>query len=73
VFPGELVAVQGVTIAFGRNVDGSWTCTTPVTFHHPKGRMQASPGARFRQGELFMGVELAAWLDEQAKIELHPD
>jgi hypothetical protein len=31
--------------------------------------MQVSPGACFSRGELFMGVDLAAWLDEEAKTE----
>jgi hypothetical protein len=62
-----VVDAQGVTSAFWRNADGSWICTTPVTLNHPRGRMQVSPGARFSPGELFMGVDLAAWLEQSEK------
>ena len=67
------MATQGVITAFFQNADGTWTCIRPVTLNHSKGRMQVSPGARFSQGEFFMGVDLAAWLDEEAKKEFISD
>lgn len=51
--------------AFQRNADGSWTCVQPITFDGPNGRIQVSEGTTCRHGMLFMGVELAKWLDEQ--------
>ena len=48
---------------FCRNHDGSWTCTTAGTFDGPNGRIQVTPGARFYRGTIFMGFDLAAWLD----------
>jgi hypothetical protein len=50
--------------AFCRNPDGSWSCIAPVTVMHPKGRMEVATGRTFAAGENFMGVDLAAWLNE---------
>lgn len=50
--------------AFTYNADGSWTCVAPITIDHPEGRVQLAPGTTVRRGKLFMGVELAEWLDE---------
>lgn len=58
--------------AFRRNPDGSWTCIAPATIEHPKGRIQVSPGTTLRRGTPFMGVDLAAWLEEHAKDFLDP-
>ena len=55
----------GVRDAFSRNADGSWVCITPVTIEHPHGRMQVSPGTTVKPGEAFMGIDLAAWLEQQ--------
>jgi hypothetical protein len=57
---------QKATSSFWRNADGSWICTEPATLNHPHGRMQVTPGTIFKRGELFMGVDLALWLDDQA-------
>ena len=51
--------------SFRRNDDGSWTCIVPATVLHPKGRIQVAEGSRFFPGTVFMGVDLAAWLEEQ--------
>lgn len=37
----------------------------PATLDGPNGRIQVSEGTTYRRGMLFMGVELAKWLDEQ--------
>ena len=50
---------------FCKNHDGSWTCTSAGTFTGPNGRIQVSPGSRFYPGTIFMGFDLAAWLEEQ--------
>ncbi|HET7670014.1 MAG TPA: hypothetical protein VFK84_06385 [Burkholderiales bacterium] len=52
--------------SFCRNADGSWTCIAPATLFHPQGRIQVAPGTCFYPGTVFMGVDLAAWLDAQA-------
>jgi hypothetical protein len=50
---------------FVRDGGGVWTCISPATLNHPKGRIQVSPGAKFPPGTIFMGVEIAAWLDAE--------
>ncbi|HWM41572.1 MAG TPA: hypothetical protein VNP36_03955 [Burkholderiales bacterium] len=59
---------QDLRNAFWRNEDGSWICIDPVTLDHPKGNIQVAPGTLLVPGTVFMGVDIAAWLDEQ----LHP-
>jgi hypothetical protein len=48
---------------FRRNADGSWTCLTPATLNGPNGRIQVTAGSRFYRGTMFMGFDLAEWLD----------
>jgi len=62
------MAERNVREAFWRNEDGSWICIDPVTIEHPKGRMQVSPGTLLTPGELFMGIDLATWLEEQSPL-----
>ncbi len=50
--------------AFRRNPDGSWSCIAPATLQHPTGRMEVAAGSVFMEGRDFMGVDLAAWLNE---------
>ena len=52
--------------SFRRNADGSWTCVAPATLIHPGGRIQVTEGTCFQPGTIFMGVDVAAWLDAQA-------
>jgi hypothetical protein len=52
---------------FVRDADGAWTCVTAVDLDGPTGRIQVTPGARFTPGTRFMGIDLALWLDEQAR------
>ena len=49
---------------FCRNGDGSWTYTSPATLTTPKGRIQVTAGSRFYPGRMFMGFEVAKWLEE---------
>jgi hypothetical protein len=51
--------------SFRREASGTWTCLAAATIDHPKGRIQVTPGSCFSPGTNFMGVDLAAWLDEQ--------
>jgi hypothetical protein len=60
--------VGNVLKAFRRGPDGTWICVDPTTFEGPGGRIQVTPGSAFAQGTIFMGVDLAKWLDEQAAI-----
>jgi len=63
---GAAVKDGEVLKAFTRNPDGSWTCVSPVRIDHPRGRIEVTPGTRLAPGTMFMGVDLAAWLEEQA-------
>ena len=55
--------------ALWRNEDGSWICIDPITIDHPEGPIQLAPGTLLVPGRLFMGADVAAWLDEH----LHPN
>jgi hypothetical protein len=52
--------------SFRRSETGTWTCLSAVTLRHPMGRIQVTPGTTFAPGTNFMGVDVAAWLDEQS-------
>ncbi len=52
--------------SFRRNADGSWTCLEPVTLNRPAGRIQFTPDSTFPPGKLFMGVDVARLLDDEA-------
>ncbi|HZQ71656.1 MAG TPA: hypothetical protein VFB08_01970 [Burkholderiales bacterium] len=52
---------------FRRNRDGSWTCVAPVSFDGPIGRIRLSPGASFARGAVYKGVDIAAFLNVQAR------
>ena len=58
------MTVHDVRQAFFRTEDGSWICIDPITIEHPQGRVQVSPGTMLMPGSLFMGVDLAAWLEQ---------
>lgn len=58
------MAERNVRDAFWRNEDGSWICIDPVTLDHPTGRVQVAPGTTLHPGMLYMGIDLATWLDE---------
>jgi hypothetical protein len=53
--------------AFRKNADGSWTCIKPVTLQGPNGKVGIGAGASFARGSLFMGLDVAAWLDQNCK------
>lgn len=59
--------MNDVLNSFARNPDGSWTCIAPVRIEHPRGRIEVTPGTRLAPGTMFMGVDLAAWLEEQSR------
>jgi hypothetical protein len=69
MFRAERKAMErhDVRSAFWRNEDGSWICIDPVTLDHPNGRVQVAPGTTLLPGILYMGIDLALWLDEQIR------
>jgi len=50
---------------FVREQHGSWRCVEPAEFPIDGNRIQVAPGTRFTRGTTFMGVDLAARLDEE--------
>jgi hypothetical protein len=56
---------EALRSALCRNADGSWTCLSAVTLPHPGGRIELAAGTRLERGRRFMGVDLAAWLEEK--------
>lgn len=38
------------------------------TFNGPSGRIQVTPGSRFYRGTMFMGFDVAAWLDKELEV-----
>jgi hypothetical protein len=56
--------------SFRRNELGMWTCVAPITIDHPNGRIQVTPGSTFSPGTVFMGVDLAGWLDSQTRGQM---
>jgi len=54
---------MNVCSQFRKNPDGSWTSIDAVFIEGPNGKINVGPGMTFRQGALFLGLDLAAWLD----------
>ena len=50
---------------FKKEPSGAWTCVERADLLLPGGRIQVTPGSRFVRGTTFMGIDLAALLDEQ--------
>ena len=65
VAAGAAMDERNVGNAFWRNEDGSWICIDPVTIDHPNGRLQVAAGTTLLPGIPYMGIDLAAWLDQQ--------
>jgi len=56
---------QEICSAFQKNSDGSWSSVKSVTITSPQGgQIQIGPGMTFRAGVLFMGLDLAKYLDQ---------
>ena len=51
--------------AFQKNPDGSYSVIKSVTFKGPAGTIALNPGMSFRQGVVFMGIDIAKVLDEK--------
>jgi hypothetical protein len=66
--PGSgTAAPQPLMKHFVRTPDGDWLCTMPAELQTAQGRIQVTTGTRISRGKLFMGLELARILDEQAE------
>jgi len=55
---------EAICQAFQKHSDGSWSSISSTTIQGPNGSVQINPGLTFRKGVVFMGIELATWLDE---------
>ena len=53
---------------FVREADGCWRCVSPAELLVAAGRIQVAPGTTFTKGTKFMGVDLAAMLDEHQQL-----
>jgi len=56
--------VQNVSKHFVRDEHGAWTCISTVDLDGPSGRIQVPAGARFAPGTVFMGLDMARWLEK---------
>jgi hypothetical protein len=50
---------------FVREQSGAWLCVEATELALPAGRIQVAIGTRFVRGTRFMGVDVAALLEEQ--------
>ena len=50
---------------FRREGGGDWVCVASATLDLPEGRVQVTPGSRFKIGTKFMNVDLAGMLDAE--------
>lgn len=49
--------------AVTRMTGGEWFCRAPVTIHGPSASFDLTPGATYRRGRMFNGVDVVAVLD----------
>ena len=47
-----------------RRADGTWICISDCTLEAPGGRIQLTRGRVFKPGMVFMGLDVAKWLDQ---------
>ena len=57
---------------FTRHRDASWTCISSARLERPNGRIQVAAGTRVYPGTVFMGFDIAAWLEDRL-AEQAPD
>jgi hypothetical protein len=63
--------LQNFITHFRKESNGAWTCVEPADLLLPSGRIQVTPGSRFQRGTTFMGIDLAALLDDQYEKDRH--
>jgi len=59
--------VKAFLECFVRDGEGRWRCIQAATLHLPTGRVQVNPGSVFVKGQRFMNVDLAEYLDAEAR------
>lgn len=52
---------------FMKNPDGTWTCIKETMIFGYGGIIPITPGLNFTEGVIWMGVDLAAWLNENCQ------
>jgi hypothetical protein len=60
--------VRYFTRHFQRRADGIWLCISAAELVTPRGRLKVTPGTCFAPGTSFMGVDIVAWLEAEAKV-----
>jgi hypothetical protein len=53
---------------FIRHEDGSWEPLQPFTITGPNGKIQISPGVRFKPGVPFIGLDIAQLCEDDADV-----
>jgi hypothetical protein len=61
------VAMRYFARHFRRQPNGTWLCTSAAELITPKGRVQVTAGTCFAPGTTFMGIDIAQWLEAEAK------
>lgn len=56
--------MDGFIKCFVREGSGTWRCIRPAELQVAMGRIQVAPGTTFTLGTKFMGVDVAAMLEE---------
>jgi hypothetical protein len=56
--------MQDFVRRFVREQTGAWVCVEAAELTLPSGRIQVAIGTRFTRGTRFMGVDVAALLEE---------
>jgi hypothetical protein len=58
--------METIRRSFRRNMDGPWTCIAPVILDWPHSPICVSKGSTFAPGTRVEGLDIAAWIEEQA-------
>ena len=58
--------MENFSRAFVKLPDGGWFCKEVATLESQSGSIRITPGTTWKRGKLFMGVDIAQWLDDYA-------
>jgi hypothetical protein len=61
--------MQSFIKLFVRVGPGMWTCVKDGEYHGPQGRIQVTVGTTVTKGTSFMGVDLAAILEQELRMQ----
>jgi len=61
-------AMESFIRNFVRDGEGCWRCVSPAELQIEVGRIQVAPGTTFTKGTMFMGLDVAAMLDEHHQL-----